>query len=63
MEEEQKVCHYVAIYELTEQIPCRTREEAEKRAEELKESWNAPAVIQVEEGTEADYEAHFGVED
>ena len=31
-----------------------------EKAEELKESWNAPAVIQVEEGTEADYEAHFG---
>ena len=60
--EERPVCFYVCIYELTEQRPCKTIEEADELKRTLEQSWNDPAVIEVKEGTEEDYEAHFGKE-
>jgi hypothetical protein len=58
--DQEQICYYVSIYDLKEQIPCKTSEEAEAKAKEINESYGEPAVIQVEEGTEADYDAHFG---
>ena len=62
---EEKKCFYVEIYELSEQIPCKSIEEARKTMEheEGLDYRNIPVKLDIAEGTEADYEAHFGEEE
>jgi len=63
MTNKEKICYYVEIFDLIERIPCKSKEEAEKEAEEIIQCSNTEQIIKIAEGSEEDYKTEFGMKE